>query len=322
MEYRYDLVGRLLSATSALAKETFAFDPAGNILPAQEPSERPAAATERPKLPRVLDNLLKEYAGTTYRYDERGNLVEQVRYGQRSEFGWDAFNRMTKATTPEGAVTFAYDPLGRRIAKRSERINPHGGEALREDVLFGWDGDTLGFESREPKGRHGANEQTVHYIHEPGGSVPLLRARRSEVIKLAPTTDMKALMAANGGQYPVALDPLWNGELGDHEPPPFTLEEIAYYQCDHLGTPQELTDHEGRVAWAAQYKAWGQAKEVVSQAGTKNPIRLQGSTWMRRPGCTTTGTGTTIRAVGGSYHRTPSVWRADSMPTGMSGTIP
>ena len=29
--------------------------------------------------------------------------------------------------------------------------------------------------------------------------------------------------------------------------------------CDHLGTPQELTDHERSVAWSAQYKAWGGA---------------------------------------------------------------
>jgi len=37
---------------------------------------------------------------------------------------------------------------------------------------------------------------------------------------------------------------------------------MAFYQCDHLGTPQELTDHEGSVAWSAQYKAWGEAREA------------------------------------------------------------
>jgi len=51
-------------------------------------------------------------------------------------------------------------------------------------------------------------------------------------------------------------------------------------QCDHLGTPQELTDHEGRIAWSASYKAWGEAKQAISEAGRKagfrNPIRFQG----------------------------------------------
>jgi RHS repeat-associated protein len=61
---------------------------------------------------------------------------------------------------------------------------------------------------------------------------------------------------------------------------PFSPEEIAYYQCDHLGTPLEMTDHEGRVAWAAHYKAWGEAEQTISaaarKAGVRNPIRFQG----------------------------------------------
>lgn len=51
-------------------------------------------------------------------------------------------------------------------------------------------------------------------------------------------------------------------------------------QCDHLGTPQELTDHEGSIAWSAQHKAWGEARETISEAGRRagfrNPIRFQG----------------------------------------------
>ena len=86
-------------------------------------------------------------------------------------------------------------------------------------------------------------------------------------------------MAANGGKYDIALDPLWNGNC-EQEAEPFGKEEIAFYQCDHLGTPQELTDHEGKVAWSAQYKAWGKAKEAISQAaykaGIRNQIRFQG----------------------------------------------
>ncbi|WKB54340.1 RHS repeat-associated core domain-containing protein [Eleftheria terrae] len=277
LEYRYDPVGRLLQATSALAKETFAFDPAGNILPAEDRESSPIPA--RQALPKVLDNLLKEYAGTTYTHDERGNLTEQLRNGHRSVFEWDAFSRMTKAVTPYGTAQFAYDPLGRRIAKHSLRATTQAGDPQREEVLFGWDGDTLAFESRTQHGARQTGRQTAHYIHEPGGFVPLLQTRRKESIRLAPTTDVKALMASNGGHYAAELDPLWNGEA-DPEAAPFTSEEIAFYQCDHLGTPQELTDHNGKIAWAAQYKAWGQAKEAISgaaiKAGFTNPIRFQG----------------------------------------------
>jgi RHS repeat-associated protein len=90
---------------------------------------------------------------------------------------------------------------------------------------------------------------------------------------------VKALMAGNGGKYDIALDPLWNGEY-EQEIEPFGKNEIAFYQCDHLGTPQELTDCDGKVAWSAQYKAWGEAKQAISEraykAGIQNPIRFQG----------------------------------------------
>lgn len=275
VEYRYDPVGRLLAANSALGHETFAFDPAGNIQAADGAQQEPI--TRRVPLPKLLDNLLKEYAGVSYRYDERGNLVERTQDGIRSKYEWDAFNRMIRATTWHGVTTFAYDPLGRRIAKHSGAME---GTAFREiaRAIYGWDGDTLALESSAHRG-HAAGEFTVHYVYERDSFVPLLQATRRGALRLAPTTDVKALMAGNDGKYDIALDPLWNGEY-EHEAEPFNKEEIAFYQCDHLGTPQELTDCDSKVAWSAQYKAWGQAKETISEAaykaGIRNPIRFQG----------------------------------------------
>lgn len=275
LDYRYDPIGRLLAANSALGHETFAFDPAGNIQAADSVQQEPI--TRRDPLPKLLDNLLKEYAGTKYRYDDRGNLVERVQNGERSKYEWDAFNRMTRATTWRGVTSFAYDPLGRRIAKHSQAME---GTALRETArtLYGWDGDTLALESSVHRG-HAADERTVHYVYERDSFVPLVQATRNRAVRLAPTTDVKALMAGNDGKYDIALDPLWNGEF-EQEAEPFGKDEIAFYQCDHLGTPQELTDCEGQVAWSAQYKAWGQAKEAISEAahkaGIRNPIRFQG----------------------------------------------
>ncbi len=282
LAYVYDPVGRLLSALGGYGgeRETFAFDPAGNIL-AVTPDELPEEGRRKP-LPKVLDNLLKEYAGTSYVYDERGNLIERRYNGQLSTYAWDGFNRMTEAVTEQGRTCYAYDPLGRRIAKRTEVVKSLGsGEIelpLRQDVsetVYGWDGDTLAFESQGDDFRG----HTVHYVHEAGSFVPLLQARRASRIQLAPTTDIAALRASNFGEYDIALDPLWNGDL-DAEAVPFRKEEIAFYQCDHLGTPQEMTDHEGRVAWEVRYKAWGEAKVAISEAakraGLANPIRFQG----------------------------------------------
>ncbi|MEJ8855569.1 RHS repeat-associated core domain-containing protein, partial [Variovorax robiniae] len=102
---------------------------------------------------------------------------------------------------------------------------------------------------------------------------------RPQAIQLSATTDVKALMRANGGRYDIEQDPLWNGQQ-EPNTEAFAKEEIAFYQCDHLGTPQELTDHEGNIAWSASYKAWGEAREVISEAarrsGVTNPLRFQG----------------------------------------------
>ncbi|WPH23685.1 RHS repeat-associated core domain-containing protein (plasmid) [Variovorax paradoxus] len=285
LSYRYDPVGRLLEAHSRLGRETFAFDPAGNIGDPSDTDINAQAAGRvttrvavrlngdgRSMAGRLMDNLLKDYAGTHYKWDERDNLIERSRNGEKTTFTWDGYNRMRSAETFGEITSFSYDALGRRIAKQSSHAT----------TLFGWDGDTLAFESTQSS--EGMQEElgrgdSVHYIHEPGSFVPLVQIRQAQAVALSQTTDVKALIAANGGRYDIEQDPLWNGEQLK-TPQAFAKEEIAFYQCDHLGTPQELTDHEGRIAWSAQYKAWGEAKQAISEAGRKagfrNPIRFQG----------------------------------------------
>ncbi|MDT1893439.1 RHS repeat protein, partial [Acinetobacter baumannii] len=52
IEYRYDPVGRLLSVNSALGRETFGFDPAGNIQAADKEPQEPIS--RRVPLPKLL----------------------------------------------------------------------------------------------------------------------------------------------------------------------------------------------------------------------------------------------------------------------------
>ncbi|RMR53497.1 RHS repeat domain-containing protein, partial [Pseudomonas cichorii] len=88
LAYRYDPVGRLLSATSRLGVETFAFDPAGNLLD-DTVNEIRRPLDQDPKRSQLLDNLLREYAGTHYDYDERGNQVLRWHNGAYSRLTWD-----------------------------------------------------------------------------------------------------------------------------------------------------------------------------------------------------------------------------------------
>ncbi|SEI54868.1 RHS repeat-associated core domain-containing protein [Achromobacter sp. NFACC18-2] len=75
--------------------------------------------------------------------------------------------------------------------------------------------------------------------------------------------------------YDIDRDPLWTTS-----PDPDPVDAMAWYHCDHLGPPQELTDAQGEIAWSAHYLAWGAAKEAISDAARaeriRNPIRFQG----------------------------------------------
>ncbi len=73
----------------------------------------------------LMDNLLKDYAGTHYAYDEQGNLKERTRNGERTEFGWSSLGRMVTASDWRMQATYIYDALGRRIAKLTEPQVPH-----------------------------------------------------------------------------------------------------------------------------------------------------------------------------------------------------
>lgn len=283
-------MGRLLEAQSQLGQERFAFDPAGNMAQAvlhdSGPAALPREQRQRPApAPLLLDNLLKEYAGTHYRYDERGNLIERTKNGRKTRFSWDGFNRMTAAHTEEGSTTFRYDPLGRRIAKHWATKDGATTKQSKE-AIFGWDGDTLAYESSQSAGPGASGKQaphSVHYVHEKDSFVPLVQVRRATTIQLSPASDVKVLMQANGGAYDIAQDPLWNGQAQQQArqgSAPFQPDEIVFYQCDHLGTPQEMTDANGDVCWSANYKAWGEARQAISEAagkaGITNPIRFQG----------------------------------------------
>ncbi|RQR30334.1 hypothetical protein DIE23_20600 [Burkholderia sp. Bp9143] len=100
--------------------ETFAFDPASNIVTATERDEHGIGVLGGKEATPLLDNLLKEYAGTHYMYDERGNLTERKRNGEHMTFGWNTFDRMVTASGSRMQATYVYDTLGRRIVKLTE----------------------------------------------------------------------------------------------------------------------------------------------------------------------------------------------------------
>lgn len=210
--YHYDPLDRLVSVRGA-TPETFAHDPAGNLL---GQNDLPTA-----NLANVKGNRLLMQGDRHYDYDAYGNLTRERRgTGQRlvTEYHYDCEHRLIGVSLPGGSTaSYKYDAFGRRIEKTVDG----------QTTEFLWQGERLIAESAESRYRT--------YIYELGSFRPL---------------------AMLDGEGPLKATPF-------------------YYQLDHLGTPQELTDFSGEIMWSAKYRAYGNLA-ALDVAEIDNPLRFQG----------------------------------------------
>ncbi|MHC8389833.1 RHS repeat-associated core domain-containing protein [Pseudomonas sp. MDT2-39-1] len=213
--YYYDPLNRLTRVrhTRDDPPETFAHDPAGNLL-----------MQNRPGLATVKGNRLLMQGDRHYVYDAFGNLIRERRGTAQklvTDYRYDCQHRLVGVTLPDGSCTsYRYDAFGRRIAKTVDG----------KTTEFFWQGDNLVAES--------SREHYRSYLYEPGSFRPL------------------ALLDGKGPRKAC----------------PF------YYQLDHLGTPQELTDFGGEIVWSVKYNAYGKITRLAFGGGEQleQPLRFQG----------------------------------------------
>jgi len=210
--YHYDPLDRLVSVRGA-TPETFAHDPAGNLL---GQNDLPTA-----NLANVKGNRLLMQGDRHYDYDAYGNLTRERRgTGQRlvTQYHYDCQHRLIGVSLTGGSTaSYKYDAFGRRIEKTVDG----------QTTEFLWQGERLVAESADSRYRT--------YIYEPGSFRPL---------------------AMLDGEGPLKATPF-------------------YYQLDHLGTPQELTDFSGEIMWSAKYRAYGNLA-ALDVSEIDNPLRFQG----------------------------------------------
>ena len=144
LNYVYDKIGRIQEARNSQTgrSETFAFDPAHNIL-----SDK--AAEGKGKGSNISSgNRLKEYNGIEYTYDALGNLIyRQLPDGENQYYQYDLENQLVRAEIKKAAGnteiwTYAYDPFGRRLSKeRQDKLAWTSTDPKR--THFVWDGSRL-----------------------------------------------------------------------------------------------------------------------------------------------------------------------------------
>ena len=229
-KFEYDKLGRITQA----GNELFAFDPAHNIL--------------SDDLNTITDNRLKTYNGTTYYYDELGNLIHrELADGEVQNYFYDLHDQLVKAEIfkkdgTKETWSYTYDALGRRIGKgrlKNEEVSetsfPHdlSGNDLENPTRFVWDGSHL-LQEIHPDGRY------TYIYTDPDSYEPLAQVRD------------------------------WTTEDGENR------HQTHYFHCNQIGIPREMTDKDGNLLWFGNYTGWGRLKEETKVTDSAyQPFRLQ-----------------------------------------------
>ena len=254
LKYQYDAIGRLIKTQTPNHTEIFSFDPAGNLID-------PIAT----QMSQVKTNLVTQYQGKHYKYDAQGNVIESQEKGNQLKLSWDNLNRLVQSERNGHMTEYGYDVFGRRLYKENKEQNTL--------TLFGWDGDLMIWESHRSK-IHNGKSYTKHYVYEQNTSVPLLQGGYSHFIDLIETPNYDEFKTK---AYSINKDPVWNN---DKRKTKIVLEQLAFYHCDQVGTPQTLSNERGECIWEIELNTWGKMKQVQTthqdQILEETNIRFQG----------------------------------------------
>ncbi|EUB87800.1 RHS repeat protein [Pseudomonas sp. GM30] len=234
-----------------------------------------------------------------YSYAVNGNLagIADSRHGQRSYY-YDALDRLTRVrhSRDELPESFAHDPAGNLLMQDRPGPTRIKGNRLLMQGDRHYDYDAFGNLIRERRGRDQqlvteyrydcqhrligltrADGQTASYQYDAfgrrlrktvDGQITEFFWQGDHLVAESSSTHYRSYVYEPGTFRPLAL---LDGK-GPKKACPF------YYQLDHLGTPQELTDYSGEIVWSAQYDAYGKVA-AITLAGEDyldQPLRFQG----------------------------------------------
>ncbi|WP_328637755.1 putative T7SS-secreted protein [Streptomyces canus] len=238
---RFDLdtAGRVTAVHAADWMETYAYDEAGNQTRATWPTGHPGQEATGDRS--YTGTRITRAGNVRYEHDEAGRITlrQRSRLSRKPDtwrYAWDAEDRLTAVTTPDGTCwRYQYDPLGRRTAKL--RLADDG-ETVVERVDFTWDGTTL-------------CEQTATSTDLPH-PVTLTWEHRG----LHPIAQTERITAADAPQDEID-------------------SRFFAIITDLVGTPTELIDEHGDIAWRTRSTLWG-TTAWAADSTAYTPLRFPG----------------------------------------------
>ncbi|MFD9218633.1 putative T7SS-secreted protein [Streptomyces sp. NPDC060064] len=234
-----DAAGRVTAVHAANWTERYAYDAAGNQTEASWPASHPGEEATGPRT--YMGTHITRAGNVRYEHDAQGRIVlrQKARLSRKPDtwrYEWDAEDRLASVTTPDGTVwLYQYDALGRRIAK--QRLGDDG-QTVVEQVCFTWDGATL-------------CEQTAE-----GETLPNLVTLTWDHDGLRPLAQTERILAADASQKTIA-------------------ERFFSIVTDLVGTPSELIDESGTLAWRSRSTLWGTTTWATASTAY-TPLRFPG----------------------------------------------
>ncbi|MEU9325625.1 RHS repeat-associated core domain-containing protein [Streptomyces canus] len=238
---RFDLdtTGRVTAVHAANWTETYAYDEAGNQTRASWPTGHPGEESTGDRS--YTGTRITRAGNVRYEHDEAGRITlrQKTRLSRKPDtwrYTWDAEDRLTSVMTPDGTTwRYRYDSLGRRTAKL--RLADDG-ETVLERIDFTWDGTTL-------------CEQTTTSADLPH-PVSLTWDHQG----LHPIAQTERITAADAPQDEID-------------------SRFFAIVTDLVGTPTELIDEQGDIAWRTRSTLWG-TTAWAADSTAYTPLRFPG----------------------------------------------
>ncbi|WP_455352652.1 putative T7SS-secreted protein [Streptomyces sp. SYSU K217416] len=219
--FELDTAGRVTAVQAHNWSERYAYDEAGNQKNASWPSTH--VGQEATGTRSYAGSRIVRAGGVRYEHDAQGRIIrrQKTRISRKPDiwqYSWDSEDRLSAVVAPDGAIWhYQYDPLGRRIAK--QRLSEDG-QKVMEQVDFTWDGSTLCEQTTLTPGAPQAVTLTWDY----DGFRPLAQTE----CKITNETPQREI---DGRFFAIVTD--------------------------LVGTPCELIDEEGVIAWRSRTTLWG-----------------------------------------------------------------
>ncbi|MFG3489561.1 DUF6531 domain-containing protein [Streptomyces sp. NPDC047972] len=238
--FERDAAGRASRIESPGWSETYAYDIEGNQTAAHWPDRAPYPESRGPR--DIEGTAVRSAGAMSYVHDAAGRVVERrrKRLSRKPDvwrYTWDAEDRLTSCTTPDGVLwTYLYDAFGRRTAKR--RHGPDG--TVIAQTVFTWD------DARLAEQTDSVGATTLTWEHD--GQRPL-----AQIEHRAPALGADAARADQ-----TEID-----------------SRFFAVVTDLIGTPTELVDETGRIAWHSRATHWG-VTSWNQDADAYTPLRFPG----------------------------------------------